>query len=278
VARVDARTGELVWTIPAGGARSGPIEIAAGDGRVVFLTGKGAGQVRMIDANTGEVGPAVECGLPAQGGRLAPGPLVYGAGGAWDYTESGNVVRFAPGRTLRDVPGRHTVGLGLTSDELPELASAASFGESEFRVDFPLAVGEGAVWFLLWNGRVIRIDPAPMQADGSFDLGFRPGGIAAADGALWVTDPLRNAVHRIDPATGRGESRDVETVGLEPRAIVAGSGSIWVANTGDGTVSRIDPSMGDAVATIPVGGRPYQIAAGAGTVWATIDRVTVLYE
>ena len=44
---------------------------------------------------------------------------------------------------------------------------------------------------------------------------------------------------------------------------------MWVTSTIDGTVSRIDPGSAEVVDQIDVGGRPREIAVGAGGVWVT---------
>jgi YVTN family beta-propeller protein len=44
-----------------------------------------------------------------------------------------------------------------------------------------------------------------------------------------------------------------------------------VTSTIDGTVSRIDPRTAEVVDEIDVGGRPHEVAVGAGGVWVTAD-------
>jgi YVTN family beta-propeller protein len=59
-------------------------------------------------------------------------------------------------------------------------------------------------------------------------------------------------------------------VGRSPAGVTVGAGSIWVANSGDGTVTRIDPSDGNILATIHVGGSPFDLTFAHGLAWVTI--------
>jgi YVTN family beta-propeller protein len=43
-----------------------------------------------------------------------------------------------------------------------------------------------------------------------------------------------------------------------------------VANNGDGTVTRVDPTSGRILATIHVGGTPYEMAFAHGLAWVTL--------
>jgi YVTN family beta-propeller protein len=56
------------------------------------------------------------------------------------------------------------------------------------------------------------------------------------------------------------------SVGQRPTDIAAGAGAAWVTNSTSNTVSRIDPRT-HAVVPIQVGSQPVAIAVGAGAVW-----------
>ena len=66
-------------------------------------------------------------------------------------------------------------------------------------------------------------------------------------------------------------------VGQKPRFLTVGGGSVWTLNQGDGSVSRIDPKTNKVVATIEAGipGEGGEIAAGEGSVWATIFGIPI---
>jgi YVTN family beta-propeller protein len=84
----------------------------------------------------------------------------------------------------------------------------------------------------------------------------------------------------VDPAGRRSAVRRVSVtilaagprltrieVGGRPFSLAEGDGSIWVANFLSGAVQRIDPATNRVVANVDVGGQPYGLAAGPGSVW-----------
>jgi peptide/nickel transport system substrate-binding protein len=96
-------------------------------------------------------------------------------------------------------------------------------------------------------------------------LGTNPAAIAAAAGSLWVADPNRGEILRVDPAAGTVVDRI--PVSGAPGALTVGGGSIWVATTQPGGVKRIDVATDTVTETIPLGINPSAIAYGAGSVW-----------
>jgi YVTN family beta-propeller protein len=106
---------------------------------------------------------------------------------------------------------------------------------------------------------------------GTFPVGDSPGGVAVADGAVWVANTGDETVTRLDPTTGERQGRPIP-VGEDPRAMGAGGGAVWVANFGDGTVSRIDTGTNRAGRPIPVGRGPTDIAVGGGIAWVATER------
>jgi YVTN family beta-propeller protein len=151
------------------------------------------------------------------------------------------------------------------------------------------------------------IDPAQPERDaGVRALNFRPGGLAFADGVLWVIDVRAESVIALPQSGPLGEPIEV---GAGPEGIAAAGGVVWVANGLGESLSRVqaalagaDPPIGlnfapsalaldvesatlwvvdtagDAVIRfdtrtrrederIPVGGRPVSVAYGANAVW-----------
>lgn len=174
----------------------------------------------------------------------------------------------------------------------------------------PIAVGQGAVWAIAGDA-VYRIDPVSNVVAGrvsGLPKGSNLGAIAVGARAVWVTDPTRQRVYRIDPETnavssrlrvphpggvavghrsvwvtsiGRGEVIQIDPVAVRvtrriaaPGAsfgIAAGAGGVWVTDTGGGSVLWIDPASG-AVETIQVGRRPTSVAASDTSVWVVNSR------
>jgi YVTN family beta-propeller protein len=129
-----------------------------------------------------------------------------------------------------------------------------------------VAAGEGAYWVTNADGHTVsRIDPATTAVVQPIPVGNGPSGIATGAGAVWVVNSLDGTVSRIDPVA----NKEVQTidVGTGPLGIVYAAGSVWVANTGDGTITRIDATSGRPAKPLPVAAT--ELAFGAGTLWAS---------
>ncbi len=113
------------------------------------------------------------------------------------------------------------------------------------------------------------------EVTGTFPVGDSPGGVAVADGAVWVANTGDETVTRLDPTTGEREGRPIP-VGEDPRAIAAGGGAVWVANFGDGSVSRIDTATNRPGPPIPVGRGPTDVIVGGGIAWVATQRDRVV--
>ena len=112
---------------------------------------------------------------------------------------------------------------------------------------------------------VAIIDPGSGSLSGQVALGGTPGAVASGAGSLWVADPDRGVVTRVD-ARAHTRLRTIR-VGHEPTGI-AFAGGVWVANRPDGTLSVISPRTNRVVRTVRVGRSVDGVCAGAGAVWA----------
>lgn len=89
------------------------------------------------------------------------------------------------------------------------------------RIDLPHGWAGGLMWATLslgrfGNGQLIGIDPDDMTVAESFALGFGsfPCGLTRApDGALWLGEPVRGNVARIDPLAGEVRRYPVRALG-----------------------------------------------------------------
>ena len=171
----------------------------------------------------------------------------------------------APGQAASGVPtwrrataGRRWLRLALAGSAVVALVGAvvASSGGGARRLSLIAADSVGA------------ISPARDKISAVVPVGSAPSGMAAGEGAVWLTNYNDAAVSRIDPAT---HSVQTIPVASTPSAIAVGAGAVWVANTFRGTVSRIepDPTAYGIVQTIPVGNGPSGVAVGYGSVWVT---------
>jgi DNA-binding beta-propeller fold protein YncE len=88
-------------------------------------------------------------------------------------------------------------------------------------------VGAAGVWVASSDGKVRRLNSLTGEVDEIVPAGPSAADIAIADGDLWVTDPIRGTVSRIDPE--REEVVATIDVGYSPIGLAAGAGGIWVA-------------------------------------------------
>jgi ABC-type branched-subunit amino acid transport system substrate-binding protein/DNA-binding beta-propeller fold protein YncE len=131
-----------------------------------------------------------------------------------------------------------------------------------------VAVGEGAVWVLNTDTRVVtRIDPETKRVTDTFEAPGTPTDIAAGEGALWIglageaDVNYTHSVARVDPKTHKVShtAKLPDSTGEGALAlfnwgrtdIVVGAGAVWAVNP-DRTISRIDPATGRREAVIDV--------------------------
>jgi branched-chain amino acid transport system substrate-binding protein len=133
---------------------------------------------------------------------------------------------------------------------------------------FAVATGDGAVWALAADG-LHRIDPAtdtaspaiPLQTTGATSM-------AVGAGAIWVADPERGLVVRVDP--GPTVQEQTVSTALGASVVTFSSGRVWVADALGGTVIAIDPSVNRVVHTAAVNGAPQTATAGGGDLWVPV--------
>lgn len=132
--------------------------------------------------------------------------------------------------------------------------------------DFLVADGDG-VWATN-KGRVERWSRQGKQAEVAMT---RPcGGMAMAEGSLWVADCKDGTLDRIDPQAAKLLIA-IPTGIANPWGetnVVAGAGSVWIPNAMTHTIQRVDPATNQVVASIPVVGGSYYLAFGADSLWA----------
>ena len=141
------------------------------------------------------------------------------------------------------------------------------------RCDLPsgLAVGAGSVW----TGRndrqaVLRVDPASGRVVATIPVGFHVFNLAADTASVWVVSFEDNMVARIDPATNAVTVR--QSLLHAPSGVVIADGSAWISRSGNATVVRLDAITGALQAEIPVGRRPLPVAVGSGSIWVRCEQ------
>jgi YVTN family beta-propeller protein len=250
--RIDPKTGKA-RVFPTEGSPSG---VAADANSAVVVNGPGSDSVVALDAATG----AVRGVTPLPGDTQATPVVAGGAHGLWFADAEQRLV--TPAATEVSVGGNGGAAISIPAETRNLLGVFETFDG--------MAVGAGGVWIAgdVFGRSVWRVDPAQQRLVERIDLAFIPKGIAAGEGAVWVTSLLDDTVARIDPATGRVTA--TIRVGRGADAVAIGLGAVWVANDVDATISRIDPRRAVVVATIPLTGPPVGVAVAGGRVWAVV--------
>jgi YVTN family beta-propeller protein len=140
---------------------------------------------------------------------------------------------------------------------------------------FRMAVGEDSLW-VTGSGKVAQINLSMNQVTATITV-EDAWNVAVAKDTLWITQPNRNTIVRIDLLT----SQIVATipVGKGPVSVLVAANSVWVANDAEGTVSRVNPQTNRVETTIPVGRNPTALAEGRDIIWvanagdATVSRI-----
>ncbi|HEY9244977.1 MAG TPA: hypothetical protein VIP48_23510 [Streptosporangiaceae bacterium] len=229
---------------------------------------------------------------------ILPSRLVINPG---DVAASAGAVWVADGASLyRIVPGQSGPAVTRPFATLPR---GGLIGD--------VVTSPGAVWVDdTTRGTVYRYPAgrrtvATGRPGPAISIGRTAGVMAAGDGGVWVADPDTSTVSRISLARGRvdavvptpgpvthltaaghrlwvtGGTDGVTVVGAgghtrtipvggEPTGLAAGAGSVWVASTGAGTLTRIDPGRDTVTATVRVGERPYAVAASPRAIWVAV--------
>jgi streptogramin lyase len=99
------------------------------------------------------------------------------------------------------------------------------------------------------------IDPTRNKLVGEIRLGFKSSLIAAGEGHIWVVDPDRSTLVKVDPRTHHVDRLGVQASG-KPIGLALGHGAVWlsVLRETDKFVLELDPQFGDPRSEIPVGG------------------------
>lgn len=141
------------------------------------------------------------------------------------------------------------------------------------RCDLPsgVAVGAGSVW----SGRndrqaVLRLNPASGRVVATILVGFHVFNLAADAASVWVVSFEDNMVARIDTTTNAVTVR--RSLLHEPAAVLIADGSAWISLSGSATVVRLDAMTGALQAEIPVGRRPLPLAGASGSIWVRCEQ------
>jgi peptide/nickel transport system substrate-binding protein len=134
-------------------------------------------------------------------------------------------------------------------------------------ISIPLLLsGDNALEVDIGANSIVRLNAEDGSLDFATELGQRPGASAIGFGSLWVAQPDRGVVARLDLEDGSVTDPSIR-VGNSPSGVAVGEGSVWVTNAADGTVSRINVETNEASQTLPAGSVPSGVAVGEGALW-----------
>jgi len=128
-----------------------------------------------------------------------------------------------------------------------------------------IAVAKGAVWLLVTDGQLLRIDAGTNRISRRLHVGIGVRDLAVTSHALWVLDVGAGRLVAVDPKSAHIVRR-IPIAGNVGR-IVAGAGELWVLNEDAGVVTPIDPASGALEAPVRVGRGPVDMVYGLRAVW-----------
>ena len=232
--------------------------------------------------------PALTATIPT---GTHPCGIVSAFGSVWVANDGGTLVRIDP-RTNR-VRKRIRVGAGacfLAADA--RALWIANYKSGLVRVTprgrvQRIAVGAtpdsvlvayGRVWVTTWGAaKLAVVDPRTLKVLRRINVGSKPAGLAARNGAVWVGFSRdATSIARVSPGTYRVDRIDVGVP--EPRGFVAGTKDLWIqANTGD--LVQFDPVARRVLAHLEVGRTLAQGAvAPDGTIWVPDKEQNIVYR
>lgn len=201
---------------------------------------------------------------------VGEGPTVLSVGGlryVWSVNSEGNSVSRIDPETNQEIleaeldsrPSDIGIGRGPVWVALPEEGSIVEVDTSGRVVrtvpisdqpvtDIDLSVGAGAVWAVVADGYVARIDPETLAVE-RFELAPQPTDVAVKGDLVRVLD-AGGSIYQLDAATG---AEVAEPLVVEPHPagdLTFAAGSLWYFAEGGDEVVRIDPDSGQVLGRV----------------------------
>jgi DNA-binding beta-propeller fold protein YncE len=149
----------------------------------------------------------------------------------------------------------------------PEVSAPISVGTPPLRIT---ADAQGAWVTSERDGTITRLDPATGKKLRKVTL--RPGisGVAIGSRWLWVTDPRRHELLRLDLKTLRPKQATPIPGAPGPIALSSNPKRVWVADEDGGGIAVVNAESGHRIRTrLPPPAAPLRLAVGAGGLWAS---------
>ena len=258
--RLDARTRQVDTVVrgrPLGVGQWG--NLWSVDGTLWQYVGRQNARLVARNLRTGDVQQTVT--LPPQ---FCPCRVAFGFGSVWllepQFVLSGPAAGTAQAKVRRidELSGRRLRKISFDGD----VESGT------------IATGNGAVWVLESDGKLVRIDPLTNRVTQSYDTNaIETQTLIPLAGYEWICECVVNTVLRFDGRTGR--SRNFK---IPERAYLVGVESLhgetlWLLDPQGATLTPMDPSSGKTEPPLGLSGQPRQAVVAFGAVWAAAGRV-----
>jgi streptogramin lyase len=137
-----------------------------------------------------------------------------------------------------------------------------------------IATGNGAVWVLESDGKLVRIDPLTNRVTRTYEThAMETQTLIPLAGYEWICECLFNKVMRFDGRTGRSRTFEIAEqaylVGLEGQH----GETLWLLDPEGATLTPMDPASGKTESPLGLSGQPRQAVVAFGAVWAAAGRV-----
>jgi Adenylate and Guanylate cyclase catalytic domain len=137
-----------------------------------------------------------------------------------------------------------------------------------------IATGNGAVWVLESDGRLVRIDPLTNRVARTFEThASETRTLIPLAGSEWICECLFNKVMRFDGRTGRSRTFNI----AEQAYLVGVEGTqgetLWLLDPQGATLTPMDPVTGATEPPLGLSGQPRQAVIAFGAVWAAAGHV-----
>lgn len=263
VSRIDPTSGQVTATVRV---TPDPDDVAVGT-NVVFIsdevdadTSKYYGSISKIDPQKNELIDQ-RLGFSDTRDRVDPRGL--------DMVADGNTL-WAVGDAIRNLYAFD--GMDENSGSVPSHVSILPGARPS-----DIALMDSSVWvYSPSTNQLFDVPHDKMNEVRAFDIGTLAESanedIAASDGAVWLTQG--GVLARIDARSG--ELTNKVSLRGNYAALAAGDGEVWAMSadsedtSDNGWLTQIDPATGNPIGqTLTLGGKPTDIAVGAGAVWVT---------
>jgi class 3 adenylate cyclase len=137
-----------------------------------------------------------------------------------------------------------------------------------------IAAGNGAVWVLESDGKLLRIDPLTNRIIRNYETNAtETQTLIPLAGYEWICECINNSVRRFDGRNGRSR-----TFKIPEQAYLVGVESLhgetlWLLDPNGATLTAMDPSSGRTEPPLGLSGQPQQAVVAFGAVWAAAGRV-----